>query len=182
MNTQEKEALLQDIYERGFQYEQKYGFCTQAVIGALQDFFAGIDDEVFKATHPLAGGGALCGDGTCGALVGGLAVVGSFFGRSRDEFAESDPDGWMNSSAIAKEIREKFLTEYGSVICDDVQAEKMGRSFDLWDEEDFEKFEAAGAHEDQCPEVTGKTARWTAEVLLAHGVKPKKTPDPIHAK
>ncbi len=176
MTKEEQETLLKDIYNKGFEYEHKYGFCTQAVLAALQDYFEGIDDEVFKASHPLAGGGALCGDGTCGALVGGIAAIGSYFGRSKEDYSKKDPDGndWMNSSAIAKKLREKFIEEYGSVICNDVQAKKMGRSFDLWDEEDFQKFEEAGAHEDQCPEVTGKTARWTAEILLKHGIEPKK--------
>jgi C_GCAxxG_C_C family probable redox protein len=177
MTNEEKNTLLESIYEKSYEYERKYGYCPQAVLGALQDFFEGIDDEVFKATHTLAAGGALCGDGTCGALIGGMAGVGCFFGRSKKEFADESEDGWMNSSAIAKNIRKKFIEEFGSVICNDVQTEKMGRSFDLWDEEDFEKFEEAGAHEDKCPDVTGKTARWTAEILIDNGIQPKEKAD-----
>lgn len=109
-----------------YNYERDYGFCSQAVLAAVQDYFG-----------------------------------------------KRDSDNWKGSSKLANKVREKFIEEFGSVICNDVQAHKMGRSFDLWDSEDYKKFEEAGAHEDQCPDVTGKVARWTAEVLLEEGIKPK---------
>ncbi|RCW46350.1 MULTISPECIES: C-GCAxxG-C-C family protein [unclassified Halanaerobium] len=174
MENSERKELLDSIYKRAYEYEADYGFCPQAVLAALQDYFDGIDDEVIKANHTLAGGGALCGDGTCGGLVGGMAALGCFFGRSREEFGKSSADGWTGSSKIAKKLREKFIDEFGSVICNDVQSKKMGRSFDLWDQDDFRKFEEAGAHEDQCPDVTGKSAMWTAEILLDRGIEIKK--------
>ena len=174
MNKNEKEKLLESIYKSGYDYENKYGFCPQAVLAALQDYFGEIDDQVIKANHALAGGGALCGDGTCGGLVGGIAAISCFFGRSRDEFGERSSDNWTGSSKISKKLRKKFIDEFGSVICNDVQEHKMGRSFDLWDPEDYKKFEEAGAHEDQCPDVTGKVACWTAEILLEEGIEPKK--------
>jgi C_GCAxxG_C_C family probable redox protein len=175
VTDEQREALLEDVYDSGFEYEREYGYCPQAVLAAIQDYFGVIDDESIQAAHALAGGGALCGDGTCGGLVGGMMAISNQFGRRRDQFGEfEDTTGQelVRSSKLAKELRERFLDEFGSVICNDVQAQKLGRSYDLWDPEDFEAFEAAGAHDDKCPDVTGKSARWTAEVLLDAGVEP----------
>lgn len=172
--TKEYQELLDKVYKDAFEYERKYGFCPQAVLAAVQDYFGIVDDEVIKAFHTLAGGGALCGDGTCGGLAGGMAAVSCKFGRSRVEFDKGEISDWLKSSKIAREIREKFIGEFGSVICNDVQTKKMGRSFDIWDPVDFQKFEEAGAHEDKCPDVTGKVARWTAESLIKEGVLPVK--------
>ena len=58
-----------------------------------------------------------------------------------------------------------------SVNCNDVQKEKFGRSYDLWDSEDNKAFNEAGAHEDKCPDVTGKAAEFTAEILLEEGIE-----------
>lgn len=40
----------------------------------------------------------------------------------------------------------------------------FGRSYNLWNEMD--EFLKDGGHIDKCPDVVGKTAVWTAEILL----------------
>lgn len=169
----DKDKFLEDVYQSAYDYEGHYGFCSQAVLAALNDYFTGIDDEVIKASHALAGGGALKGDGSCGALLGGMAAISCYFGRSREEFGESDSQLWMGSSILANKLRERFIEEFGSVICNKVQEEKLGRSYDLWDKNDYKAFEEAGGHENKCPDVTGKVAKWTAEILLDEGIKSK---------
>ena len=37
-------------------------------------------------------------------------------------------------------------------------------------EEEKEKFEEAGAHEDKCTSVVAKASQWTAELLLEEGL------------
>lgn len=173
MTDKEKEEFLESVYQAGFDYERDYGFCTQAVLAALQDHFKGIDDQVIKATHPLAGGGGLVGDGSCGALVGAAAAIGCHFGRSRAEFGESDSEHWLTSSRLINKVREKFIAEFDSVICNKVQEKKLGRSYDLLNPADYTAFEKAGGHQDKCPDVTGKTAKWTAEIFLEEGIEIK---------
>lgn len=171
-SKKEREEVLENIYERAFTYEKKYGNCPQAVLATINDFFGIIDKEAFKGAFSLAGGGALCGDGTCGGLVGGIMAVSCKYGRSREEFGS---DGtWLHAYKMAKRIHEKFVEEFGSPICHKVQEKIFGRSFDLWDPKDVKAFEEAGAHEDKCPAVTGKVARWTAELLLRNGVALKE--------
>ncbi len=169
----DKEKLLEEIYNRAYEYEGKYGSCPQAVLSAINDYFDIVDDAAIKAVHSFAGGGALCGDGTCGALVGGIAAISSHFGRERKEFGQGGRH--FKNFILSKELRDKFIDEFGSVICDDVQKNKMGRSFNLWDKEEYQKFEAAGAHDDKCTDVSGKTARWVAEILLEKGIEPRQT-------
>ncbi len=36
------------------------------------------------------------------------------------------------------------------------------------DKDDYAEFEKMGAHVDKCPDVSGKTARWAAEIILDH--------------
>jgi C_GCAxxG_C_C family probable redox protein len=171
--SSENTELLEQIYRTGFDYEKNYGFCSQAVLATLHDYFDVVDAPLVKSSQTLAAGGGICGDGTCGALAGGMLALGAAFGRERGEFGTESGDR-RRAVRIACKLRERFKAEFGSVICSDVQTAKMGRSFNLWDPEDYEKFEAAGAHRDKCPDVTGKTARWTAEVLIEEGVRPKR--------
>lgn len=170
--AQQYDQLLEDIYNRAYEYEGKYGACPQAVLAALQDFFDGIDDEVIKAVHAFAGGGALSGQGTCGALVGGLAAISSYYGRERSQFGQKTAARKKNFS-YSQELQKKFTGEFGGITCAQVQESVVGRSYNLWDPDDYQQFEKAGGHDDKCTNVSGQTARWTAEILLEKGVAPK---------
>jgi C_GCAxxG_C_C family probable redox protein len=158
-----KQEVLQRTYSLGYEYEQKYGCCSQCTLAAIQDVFGFPGDEVIKASHVLAGGGALTTRGTCGALAGGMMAISGKYGRPRKEFASGL---YMHAFRLGKELFDRFVAEFGSPICADVQRRMCGRSFDLWDPEEFEAFEAAGAHRDKCPTVVGTAARLAAEVLL----------------
>ena len=69
-------------------------------------------------------------------------------------------------SKYAKILYDRFVDEYDSPLCCDVQKKIFGRSFDLMDPIEYEEFEKAGAHVDKCPTVSGNAARWTAEIIL----------------
>ena len=66
----------------------------------------------------------------------------------------------------SKKLYDKFVEEYGSIVCKDVHLKLFGRTFDLMDTKDYAEFEDMGAHVDKCPVVSGKTARWAAEIIL----------------
>jgi hypothetical protein len=42
----------------------------------------------------------------------------------------------------------------------------MGRSFNMWDADDYKAFEAAGGHKDKCTSVAANAAAWAAETIL----------------
>jgi len=142
--------VSEKAYERGNYYEKTYHGCSQCAIAALQDVFDIRNDDIFKSSTALAGGSALSCEGSCGGYVGALMVLGHLVGRERDNFA--DPD-------------KKFIDEYGSIICRNIQTKVMGRPYYLADPQEYEKFHNAGAHEIYCPDVVGKAAQWMAEII-----------------
>jgi C_GCAxxG_C_C family probable redox protein len=150
-------------YALAYEYEQKYGYCAQCVLAGIQDTFDFVGNDVIKSAHALSGGLAGAGDGTCGALASGVIAICCKYGRERKDFHQTQ---MKFPEELAKRLRDLFVEEYGSPICRDVQQKIFGRSFNIWDPEEYEEFEKAGAHVDKCPEVVGKVARWVAEILL----------------
>ena len=91
-------------------------------------------------------------------------VLGPIVGRERDNFA--DPEGVrLTTNKLSREFAQKFIDEYGSFICRNIQTKVLGRYYYLPDPQEFEKFHNAGAHDIHCPEVVGKAARWMAEII-----------------
>jgi C_GCAxxG_C_C family probable redox protein len=159
------EEFLKKAFDLGFQYEKVYRGCSQCVLAAIQDLFQKKNDEVFRAASGLAGGVGLCGDGCCGAYTGGVMALSQLYGRTRENFL--DPDRTRKKSFdLAKKLHDKFIVEYGSVICRDIQQRIFGRPFYIRDADESAKFEKAGAHEEKCPTVVGNGARWVAEILM----------------
>jgi len=158
------ESVMEKAYQLGKKYEQTYKGCSQCVIAALQDAFNIRNDDVFKAATGLVGGGGTCIDGSCGAYAGAIMVLSSLLGRQRDDFADTAGVLFRNFELVQK-LREKFIQEYGSIICRNIQTKLFGRPYYLADMDDLEKFEKAGAHDVHCPEVVGKAARWAAEII-----------------
>ena len=122
------------------------------------------DDSVFKAVTAVSGGGASCTDGSCGSYIGGILVLGCVIGRERSDFKDEAKVRLITRN-LAKKLHDEFIREYGSVICRDIQAKKMGRAYYLIDEDEYKKFLDAGAHDIHCPDVVGKAAKWVVEIL-----------------
>lgn len=163
--------LPEKAYKLAFEYESRYGNCPQCVIAAISDVFSLNLDDLFKASHGLAGGLGLSGYGTCGALSGGSIILSHFYGRDRRNFDKRV----MKSYEKSKLLYDRFVEEFGGCTCREVQMKLFGRSFNLWDAEDYERFEEMGGHRDKCPSVTGKVAQWVAEILLEDpSLKPLK--------
>ena len=144
-------------------YEKTYHGCSQCVLAALQDAFDKRDDAIFQAATGLAGGGGLTCDGSCGAYTGAIMFLGQLLGRERDNFADPD-DIRLQNMQMVRDLRQRFIEKYGSVICRDIQTKVMGRPYYLADAEDYERFHNAGAHDIHCPEVVALGARWAAEI------------------
>lgn len=159
----DRHQLMKRVYETAFEFERTNGCCPQCVLAAVQDVMGVGDDGLFKAAHTLTGGGGVTTKGTCGALAGAMLAVGSVHGRERREFAAGPCE---SSFLLGKRVFDRFVEEFGSPICAEVQANLMGRSFDLWDKDDFEAFLAAGGHEDKCPKVVATAASIAVDLLL----------------
>ena len=159
-----KDYRIKKAYELGVKYESEYRGCCQCTLGALQDAFDKKDDAVFKASTGLATGTGLIGSAGCGGYSGGVLFIGQFIGRKRENFKESSSSTGI--FRIIGEFHVKFIEEYGSIICTDIQKKIFGRSFNLLNEEEKNLFEKMGGHRDKCPIVVGKAAAWAAEIIL----------------
>jgi C_GCAxxG_C_C family probable redox protein len=164
-----KQVLLDKAYELGFEYEKVYRGCAQCVIAAIQDTLNIRDDRVFKAGTGLAGGGGLTGTGVCGGYVGAVMVISQVVGRERSNF--EDPEGIRYKTfELTRKLLGDYTRELGSIICRDIQLIKFGRPYYIADADDYEKFEAAGAHVDKCPDVVGRAAQLAVGLILDAGL------------
>jgi len=169
MDEQAKQTVIQKASTLGFEYEKEYHGCGQCVIAALQDAFDMPDDAVFKALTGHAGGGAIIGDSGCGAYVAGIAFLSGLRGRERGDFADLERHRFV-SFATARKLHDKFIDEYGTVICRELHTKLMGRPFFLPDQDEMRKFDEAGGHSTVCPDVCRNGARWAAEVAFDEGL------------
>ncbi len=159
------ETAAEKAYELGKKYESTYGGCSQCVIAALQDTFNIRNDDIFKASTGLAGGGGRATDGSCGAYAGAILILSFLFGRERDNFDDPE-DIRARTAELVRKFHDKYIQEYGSVVCHDIQTKVLGRPYYLADPVERQKFHEAGAHDIYCPEVVGKAARWMAELII----------------
>jgi len=159
-----KQDILDRAYRLAYEYEAKLGSCPQCVLAAIKETLNIGDESIFKSADALAGGTSLSSKGTCGALVGGMLAISFLVGREYHDFKDGKKK--RRVFKYAKFLYDRFVDEYGSPLCSDVQEKIFGRSFNLWDPIDYKKFENAGGHVDKCPSVSGNTAKWTAEIIV----------------
>lgn len=160
-----KEEILKEAYERGFRNERIYAGCAQSLLLAVQETFEMEDPTVFRAASGLAGGVGLSIKGSCGGLTAGTMALSQKYGRERSKI--EDIEGVrFKSYELARKLYQRFIDEYGSCRCQDIQRKVFGRAYNLYDPTEFEKFEKAGGHVDKCPSVIGKAASWVAEIIL----------------
>ena len=154
----------ESAYQLAFQYEAKLGSCPQCVLAALKETLGVGNESIFQASQGLTGGTALSSQGSCGALTGGMIAISTLVGRTYQEFTEGQKKRLVFK--YTKILYNRFIKEYGSPLCCDVQKKLFGRSYILMDKQEYEAFEKAGAHVDKCPSVAGNVAKWTAEIIL----------------
>ena len=154
---------MEEVYRLAFNFEKEKHCCSQCTVAALQEVFQIKSEELFSTSFAFGGGFANTGEGTCGALAGEAIIISYLYGRRREEFFH----GISNKKAdyLTKKLYDRFVQEYGSCICKDVQKKIFGRSFNFWDEKEKEIFEKSGGHIDKCPAVVAKTAQWTFKII-----------------
>lgn len=160
MTAEDKQALGQTAYDKALKYELDYGCCPQCVLAAVQETVGVIDDSVIKASHGLSGGGGLSGQGACGALTGGLMALSAKRGRDRDKL---DKGRFINNFKKSKELTERFRAEFGGVTCKELQQQFTGRTFDMWNADEYKAFDQARGQ--QCAHATGMVTKWVVEML-----------------
>lgn len=160
MNSEEKQVLAEQAYEKAMKYELDYGCCPQCVLATVQEIAGIVDDATIKASHGLSGGGGLVGQGACGALTGGLMALSAKFGRDRDKL---DKGRYINNFKKSKELVERFRAEFGGITCAELQKQFTGRTYDMWLADEYKAFDVARGK--QCAHATGTVTKWVIEML-----------------
>ncbi|MCF7911114.1 MAG: C-GCAxxG-C-C family protein [Candidatus Cloacimonetes bacterium] len=152
---------IQKANDLAYNYYQEYGTCSQCVIAAMMEVMEIDLSNLVKSAHFLAGGGCLMGEGTCGALAGGELVLGHYFGREREEFAQGK---FRERLLPGKELWEKFKLEFGGTSCNWFKEKYTGKQFDMWNNENVAEYKKLMKQE--CATMTGKVAGWIVELIL----------------
>ncbi|MFX1477464.1 MAG: C-GCAxxG-C-C family protein [Promethearchaeota archaeon] len=166
MNEQSKEKILAKAFELGQKFEKRNTGCAQTAIAAIFQALEIWNDDIFKAASGLADGLGLTGDGSCGALTGASMVIGFLFGREYKDF--SDMYKPMKSYMLVKKLHDKYVEEYGSCRCHDVQESLVGRAFNLWDPKELKEATEAGMMK-HCSKLVGNVAKLATEIILDAG-------------
>lgn len=152
--------LADEAYNKAFSYELQFGCCPQCVLSAVKESVGIVSDETIKASHGLSGGGALCGQGVCGALSGGLVALGAKRGRDADKLHRGR--GMANFIA-GRQLVERFKAEFGGLTCEELQLRFAGRTYDMWDQDEYAEF--GRARGDNCARASACVAQWVVEML-----------------
>lgn len=168
--------LLEKAHELGVAYEKNSGSCSQCTVAALKEIL-GFEDVVVKVASSSCGGQAGFSTGACGGMVGGTMVLDFYFGRSADmvssvQMRPESMGALARGMEVSRMLGRRFIQEYGSILCPQIQSRIFGRSFNLQDPADWKAFEEAGAHNDpsKCMSIVGKAVQWTMEILMEKGV------------
>jgi C_GCAxxG_C_C family probable redox protein len=160
------DSKAEKAYERGFEFEKNHHGCGQCVIGALYGVFPELSNEnIFRSASGFGAGTGLTTKGQCGALSGAVMVLSQIHGRQLTEIADPERKRFV-AYRFAENIVDKFMKQYGTVICGEIQTKLIGRSFYLYDPAEWDAFEAAGGHNRICPSVVANASRWAAELII----------------
>ncbi len=171
-----RQELLDKIYNLGASYEKYSGSCSQCTVATLHNVL-GFEDLLVRAATSSCGGHARQSTGTCGGVVGATLVLDYYFGRPLEKMSAvekipANSQALGEAVSIAGQLCNRYLQEYGSILCPGIQKKLFGRSFNLGNPEEFKAFEEAGGHSDpdKCLRVVGNSARWVMEILLDKGI------------
>ena len=82
--------------------------------------------------------------------------------RGRDR-SKLDKGRFINNFNKGNELVERFREEFGGITCSELQQQFTGRTYDLWDGEQYQDFDKARGQ--QCAHATGTVTKWVIEML-----------------
>jgi C_GCAxxG_C_C family probable redox protein len=162
INEDNFKTLIDRAGQLAYDYEQKYFGCAQTTVAGLVEAFGLGGQDILRASTCLAAGIARRGK-VCGALTGGLLIIGYISGRDDLEMFSQYQRGMDYGDLLYK----KFLEEFGTDDCSEIQEMKFGRKFDLQNAEERDKLHKIMVERQEgCQTVTSAGARLAAEVIF----------------
>jgi len=120
-------------------------YCSEAIVSIIRDYFAPDMPErviAMGSGFPVGIGGSMC---ICGAVSGGVIVLGYFFGRVSPKDTKV-----QKAMTVSKELHDYFQTN-NKVLCCKI----LCNGLELGSQEQME----------QCAKFTGEIAAKTAEII-----------------
>jgi C_GCAxxG_C_C family probable redox protein len=162
LGEMEKEVMIEKAAKLAHDYEQNYFGCSQTTVAALIEVFGIGGPDFLRSSTCLAGGIARRGH-VCGALTGGLMMIGLLTGRDDLQMF----DQYQRAMEYGNRLYREFEDEFGTVLCPEVHKLKFGRTFDLQNADEREELHKKMAElGDGCQSVTSAAARITAKLIL----------------
>ncbi|MFQ5761663.1 MAG: C-GCAxxG-C-C family protein [Candidatus Bathyarchaeia archaeon] len=158
LKSRDKQELLEEVSKLAYGYEKEFGGCSQAVLKAVQEVCEFQDNLLFKSAYGFAGGIGLAGS-VCGALAGGVMVLGLKHGRSLSNHERWNVDTRLKQYEIFRDFYKWFRDEYGSVYCRDL----IG--YDLTQRQKRDEFHDSPVFE-QCLKRVASVARKAADMII----------------
>ena len=149
-----KESLIEQVKKKAHDYELQFHVCSQSILLAFQELLGMEDELTFKAAGPLCVG---LGMGkTCGALTGGMMVLGMKYGRTR---IDEGLGGLFSGILIAQSLVQRFEQEYGTTACREISKLDWTDSDAVIQAVNNPEFMA------MCANVVGATAEMVAKII-----------------
>lgn len=159
---QKYEKLIEKATHLRYYNEMEYWGCSQPLVSALIEAFGVGGPDMLRISSVFAGGLARRGE-TCGALTGGLIMIGFLVGRDELEMWEQ----YVRGMGYANKLCQNFEKHFATIRCAEIQKANFGKSFDFLNEDENKSFMDVGAHaEDGCPRVTQEGARLATDRMV----------------
>ncbi len=145
-----------------FTYEETYYGCSQTTLAALIEAFGVGNQDLLRASTCLAGGVALHGK-VCGVLTAGMMMIGYLVGRDDLQMFQQ----YQRAIDLGKLLYQRFEEKFGSVECPEIQKLKLGKSFNLLNQNERDELHKLMAERgDGCQAVARDGARIAAELIV----------------
>jgi C_GCAxxG_C_C family probable redox protein len=159
---EDRAQFVEAVRQKAYDYDFNCHGCSQAVVQCFFDIFEEDNAPLFMAASPFAAGMSMTGN-NCGALIGGLMILGVVFGRrSMDEGMKGIIDGIRPARRLVKHFQSRF----GTLNCRDLT------QTDLADPVKADAYFAGGGLK-TCAGVTGEVAAFVAGLLYDERAKKK---------
>jgi len=152
--TQFPEEFKKLAEELASTYGPQYHGCAQIVVATFMEILGISDELVLMAASCFAGGSKRCL--TCGAISGGLIILGLKYGRRRLEDGVEAEEAALEP---ATDLVDRFKEVYDTTDC----CELTG--YDFSDPSQFQAFLDSPEAVEKCTERVTKVTGWIAEII-----------------
>jgi C_GCAxxG_C_C family probable redox protein len=116
MDKKTRSQIMEEA--RDFLNAEYHWHCSEGIFKAVGAYYLNeINPQSLRMTTPFAGGIGSTYDALCGALSGGIMMIGAIHGRID---AKVNDDHCME---LAKMYRERFIARFGCARCGDLREE-----------------------------------------------------------